>query len=209
MTSRQSPPSPPTKPLHRRVLGPLLAALGVHDFLMLYGEANLSRPLPEVRTGVPFDVALATQSDLDELLPLLPAAQQQACRSSIRFDSQCFLARHDGRIAGYSWYHPTLLSVLHLPIETLPPNIAYTFASYVLPEFRGKKLFQRLTVAVYDHARQEGRDFVCNLVERTNAASIAARQRLSVNFQPVRILALPGLGARFVGRRPQMGAAPA
>ena len=200
-----STPSAARKPLHRRLLGPVASALGVHDFLMLYGEADLARPLREIRPGLPFDVAMASRADLDELLPRLPPAQQQACRSSMGFDSQCFLARHDGRIAGYSWYHPTLLSIVHLPMETLPPTIAYTSASYVLPEFRGKKLFQRLTLAVYEHARQEGRGFVCNLVERSNAASIAARQRLSVEFQPVRIVAFPGLGARFVGRRPMMG----
>lgn len=191
------------------MLGPLLATLGFHDFLMFYGEADLAHALPEVRTGLPFDVTLAARADVDELLPLLPAAQQQACQASARFGSVCFLARHDGRIAGYSWYHPTLLSVRHLPIETLPPNVGYTFASYVLPEFRGKKLFQRLTVTVWDHARHEGRRFVCNLVERTNAASIAARRRLNVEFQPVHIRALPGRGARFVGQRPRMGASPA
>jgi GNAT superfamily N-acetyltransferase len=198
-------PSPPSKPVHRRLLGPVAAALGVHDFLMLYGEADLEGPFPEVVTRIPFDVSLATRDEIEGLLPLVPPEQQRACRSSARFDSTCVVARHDGRFAGYSWYHPTLLSVLHLPIETLPPGIGYTFASYVLPEFRGKKLFQCLTRAVWEHARDDGRSFICNLVERRNAASIAARKRLGVSFQPVRIVALPLLGARFVGRRPTMG----
>jgi hypothetical protein len=50
-----------------------------------------------------------------------------------------------------------------------------------------------LTEAVYCRLAKEGFRFCCNLVDRDNAPSIAARRRLGAVFHPAPILKLPGL----------------
>ena len=79
-----------------------------------------------IRVGLRIAQTIAASADLDELLPLLPPAQQHACRASMGFDSQCFLARHDGRIAGYEGadrifqkYHDSIIDS-HLPPPGTP-----------------------------------------------------------------------------------------
>ena len=190
-------PHRPPKPLVRRLLGPPLAAAGVHVFRMYRGERDLEEPLAEPAAGLDFEIADAGPDDLAELLDLVPDAQRAACRDAAGFGSSCMLARHAGRIAGYSWYDLRLLTVRHIRIAELPPDAGYTFASYVLPEFRGQKLFQLLTHRVYGTMRAAGRRRGWNLVERDNAASIAARERLGATFVPVTIVKLPGLRAIY------------
>jgi len=58
---------------------------------------------------------------------------------------------------------------------------------------------------VYTELRERGYGFAGNLVDRANAPSIAARRKLGAHFQRARILKLPGLRPRIIGRRFVMG----
>jgi hypothetical protein len=87
-------------------------------------------------------------------------------------------------------------------VQSLPPGGGYTYNSFVRPEFRGQRIFQCLTEAVYSKLEREGFQFCCNLVDRDNSPSIAARERLGAQFHAAPILKLPGLDPLPIRRLP-------
>jgi ribosomal protein S18 acetylase RimI-like enzyme len=192
----------------RRFLSDFLARLGIHFYDMYYGEIDLGRPLVEVEPSLEFEIGKASREDLPEILQVLNPERKRSFQHSIDIGSSCIVARYRGRIAGYSWCQQRVIDLAGLTVRELPAKVGYTYNSFVLPEFRGKKLFQRLTLAVYRDFREQGFSFVGNLVDRANTPSIAARQRLGVTFQSARFLKLPGLAPMELGKAIVIGAAP-
>ena len=119
--------------------------------------------------------------------------------------STCFVALHQGQVVGYSWVHRSVIELFGHRVARLSANGSYTTNGFVLPEYRGKKVFQCLTCAVYTRMKAEGYTFTCNLVDRGNVASITARANLGARFQETWILLLPWVGAVVLGRGFVMG----
>jgi len=92
--------------------------------------------------------------------------------------------------------------MLRSRVHALPPEGAYTYNSWVRPEYRGQKIFQCLTRTVYSELKKESFEFCCNLVDRSNAPSVAARRRLGAQFHAAPILELPGLNPLPLRRLP-------
>jgi ribosomal protein S18 acetylase RimI-like enzyme len=192
----------------RRLLSALAGRLGVHYYSLYYGEKDLTEPTPEVEPGVDIRIAETAAEDIDELERMRGGDARDLLRESIKIGSRCFVARCGDEPAGYSWVNDDVIDLLGMTLARLPEHVAFTYNSYVFPKFRGKKVFQCLTRAVYDDARRKGRRFVGNLVDRANAPSVAARRRLGAGFQDVRILKLPWLPPLILGRRFVIGGDP-
>ena len=181
------------RPLWIRSSSRVAALFGVRFYNMLYGERSLLDTLLNVEPPSDLVIREATAGDLELLSAALEPAQAESCRIAAAQRSRCFIALHGREIAGYSWLNTNDVFLLSWKVETLPPQGAYTYNSFVRPEFRGQKIFQCLTEAVYSKLEQEGFQFCCNLVDKNNKPSIAARQRLGAQFHAAPILKLPGL----------------
>ena len=68
-------------------------------------------------------------------------------------------------------------------------------------DFRGKKIFQCLTREMYIYLKNKGYRYACNLTEKNNAASIAARRNMGARIDTLRFLKLPGLPLKVFGHR--------
>ena len=185
----------------RLLLSRLAALFGVHFYDMLYGEKDLNLAIPEVESRIDVRIAEAAEDDVEELAALLDANGQRHLRRAVQLGGRCFVARCGGRIAGCSWVNAHVIDLVGMTVARLPDDVAYTYNSCVFPEFRGNRVFQCLTRAVYTDVKEKGGRFVCNLVDRRNAASIAARTRLGAQFQNARVLKLPGLRPLILGRK--------
>ena len=181
------------KPLWVRTSSRAAALFGVRFYNMLYGERSLLGALPRVEPPRTLQVREATARDLEQMGSELHPAQAEACRIAAGQDSRCVIALDGNEIAGYSWFNTCDIYLLSWRMQTLPAEGGYTYNSFVRPEHRGQKVFQCLTQAVYSRLAQEGFRFCCNLVDRDNTPSIAARRRLGAVFHPAPILKLPGL----------------
>lgn len=181
------------RPLWVRVASRTAAVFGVRFYNMLYGERTFGDAMQHIEPLPELIVRRATPSDLARLGTVFGPAQAESCRIATAQHSQCFVAVEGEEIAGYSWLNTHDIYLLSWKIQALPPQGGYTYNSFVRPEFRGRKIFQRLTEAVYSELEQEGFQFCCNLVDRDNAPSVAARKHLGAQFHAAPILKLPGL----------------
>lgn len=198
-------PETTTKPLWQRVASRTAGLFGVRFYTMLYGERSLVDPIVPIEARVDLDIRLATPADLDRLVAAMQPVDRRLAERAIENDSECLIGWHDTEIAGYSWLNRRRVLLLGEHLCDLPPEGGYTFFSYVWPAYRGKKVFQALTGAVYLYLQADGRRFCCNLVDRNNAGSIGARAKYGVAYQAAPCLKLPGTRPRVLGRRFQMG----
>lgn len=173
-------------------IGMQAARFGLWRLKLMYGERDVTEPIPEVRAGIGVEVRLATKDDLDSVDAAIASPEDlRLFRLSRESGAICFVAWVEGRPAGYSWLNLDALTLSCRVLRRLPPGYGYQCDSVVFPEFRGRKLFQKLSAAIYVYLREQGRRYACNLVARDNAASIEARRKLGATFRPVTILKFP------------------
>jgi hypothetical protein len=194
--------TPVRKPLWIRLASRTAGWFGVRFFNMLYGERSLVTPRPPVKPPPGLEIRSATPADLEALQSNLPAALARSCRNAVDHGSRCLVALSGSEIAGFSWLNTEGIYLSSWRLGSLPPAGAYTYNSFVLPTFRGQKIFQCLTESVYSKLEVEGFRFCCNLVDRHNAPSVAARRRLGAEFFAAPILKLPGLNPLPLRRLP-------
>ncbi len=197
-----SAPTRNRRPLWVRVASRTASLFGVRFFNMLYGERSLADAIQHVEPSPGLGIRLATPRDLELLQSELSEDQASSCRIAAAQQSRCFTAFAGEDIAGYSWFNTRMIYMLRWKVQALPPEGAYTYNSYVRPEFRGQKIFQRLTEAVYSELEKEGFEFCCNLVDRNNTPSVAARRRLGTQFHAAPFLKLPGMNLLPLRRLP-------
>ena len=197
--------STPHKPLIQRFASRIAALFGVHFYNLLYGEKSLLEKIETVMPAPEVRVDLAREVEIENLLRRLPPEQSRYCLTAREVGSECWIAWHGEEIAGYSWVNRQQVNLLGWYLFELPESGAYTYNSYVWPEYRGRKIFQLLTEAVYKHMQAEGFAFCGNLVDRSNAASIGARRIFGLVYQPAPVLKIPGRGPFVLGRLPELG----
>lgn len=197
--------STPQKRLIQRFASRIAAFFGVRFYNLLYGEKNLLQEIEAVSTTPEVRVDRARENDVEDLLNRLPVEQRGYCLTAKELGSECWIAWHGEEIAGYSWLNFEQVNLLGWRLFDLPESGAYTYNSYVMQEYRGRRIFQRLTETVYRHIRDEGFAFCGNLVDRSNAASIGARRRFGLIYQPAPVLKIPGRGPFILGRKPELG----
>lgn len=166
---------------------------GVRFYNMLYGERSLVDAVQTVEPPPGLEIRRAATQDLELLAAQLAPTQAESCSIAAAQQSRCLVAVVGQQVAGYSWLNTADIFLLRWKVQALPPQGGYTYNSFVRSEYRGQKIFQCLTEAVYSELRQEGLRFCCNLVDRDNAPSVAARKRLGAIFRAAPILKLPGL----------------
>lgn len=191
----------------RHHLGNLAGKLGFNFLHMYYGEKDLNEPIPNIQAPINVEISCANAEDLEQIKRLISPGQVRMIQSYTDFGDTCLVAKCDGEIAGYSWWNRSEIRYGAYTLVRLPENMGYTFGSFVFPEFRGKKIFQCLTCAVYSSLKAQGCEFCCNLVDQANGPSVGARRNLGATFQPVRILKLPLIRPRIIGRGFVMGRA--
>lgn len=189
----------------RRRLSNLAGACGFHLFQVYYSEKDLSQSIAEIDGPFGLQITSSLEQDIDNLIQLFDGEDAESLKMSDEAGSECVVARVGDEIAGFSWINRKYIYFSDMKICELPPQISYTYGSFVFPHFRGQNIFQCLTAHVYLMCKAEGFRYVCNVVDRENYASIAARSKFCVLLQPIHVLKLPVLGPLVVGRHFIMG----
>jgi len=165
----------------------------VHYYAMLYSEKSLVGGIEHIEAPDFLEVRAATGAELETILAGQSPDEAGISQRIVAAGGECLIAWRGGAMAGYSWIDRRQVLLLGNRVTDLPDEGAYTFNSYVWPDFRGRRVFQVLTESVYRLLAQEGFAFCCNLVDRNNAGSIGARLKFGVVTRPAPILKLPGV----------------
>lgn len=194
------------KLLLQRIASRIAGLFGIRFYNLYYVEKKLLTNTESVEPSVELKIRNANAKDLSYIIKLLGNSIRKEFEYAMAIGSTCYVALHDGKVAGYSWVNCRIIYLNGMHVVTLPDNGSYNTNSYVFPECRGQKVFQSLISRIYSDMKKEGCTFTANLVDKSNAPSIAARKRFSVNFQNAQILKLPGLKPIIVGKPFVMGA---
>ena len=141
---------------------------------------NLEVPFPLIPNPAGAVVEKYDYYDLDAVCAQINHAECQSyLRHGHRKGQQCFLARVNGALAGMTFisHNPVIARkrlVLHLKSDQ-----RYSGNSFVLPKFRGNKIFHHLKIESYRAQVPLGIRYVFNMVAIKNQASIRTHQNLS------------------------------
>jgi ribosomal protein S18 acetylase RimI-like enzyme len=193
------------KPLLQRAASRLAGFFGVRLYDLYYVEKNLLTEIEAVESPIELTIREATDQDLETIMDRLGPKIRQNFQNAGAIGSICFIALHQGNIAGYTWINRRYIDLVGHIAAALPAEGAYNYNSYVFPEYRGKRVFQSMIRLVYLKMKQENRKFAANLVDKDNQPSIAARERFGATFQSARFLKLPGCRPLIVGKKFIMG----
>ncbi len=175
----------------RTLLGHTLAPLGIRYYDLYYGQFSLGIPIAPVD-----GTATVSRAPADEIARLIrngDDALRASFERALAIESECWIAKVDGAVAGYTWINRACFDIVGLPAWPLPPGVAYHYQSYVFPAFRGRKVFQSMIAVVYEKLREEGWEIVANFVDTRNAPSIRARKKFGTKLSRTRILKLPAM----------------
>lgn len=180
--------------------------LGFRYYDMYYVERSLEKPIDAPPSRLALDISTATRADQEEILRLREA--RHARRLRFRFESRrtrCYVAKHQNALVGYSMISTGLMDItgldaVELPIRQMPDDTGLTHDAFVLPTFRGNRIFHSLLGHAYRERREEGLVRVCNLIDPANVWSLKVHLDMGNKIQRLKLLKLPAGGLRVVGQ---------
>ena len=89
----------------------------------------------------------------------------------------CVLALNKGRIIGYVWIMYYEFEISKNNLISLSKNRASTYNSFILKEFRGKRVRNSMDNYIYEILRKVGKEYLVCLIEKHNIASQKTRER--------------------------------
>lgn len=104
-------------------------------------------------------------------------------RRARKGDWQAYVARLDGRIVGATFISRGFIRCHSRHVHRLSEQERYSADTFVLPEFRGKKLFHLLKIYSYLDQRTAGIERIFNMPRATNAPSLRVHRNLGAQVQ--------------------------
>lgn len=173
-----------------KLLRRILRVFCIKAYQYYYFEKDLTEAITPVTPMLPIDVRKAGKEDINTLLNALSKYEDCITRNQ-KYSSICYIAWYKDQIAGFTWLNTKLILVGEYIIGNLGPEGVFGFDSYILPEFRGKKVFTALIATGYSEMQEQGYKFGCNLTSVHNPPAIRARERFSAKRKRIYVIFLP------------------
>ena len=143
-------------------------------------ELDLNDSIPKFSSELKLSYRFATKEDIDlmnyENYNYDEKAKKYAEERLKKGDS-CVLALNNSRIIGYVWIIYDNLEISKMNFISLSKNRASTYNSFVLKEFRGKKVRNLMDNYIYEMLRKAGKRYLVCVIEKDNIASQKTRER--------------------------------
>ena len=175
--------------------------VGVRYFDLLYCEYCLCADISAVTTDLQVHSTLLDSAEVASLASNMDTQFGRVVEHYIDAGSQCVAARLNDELVAYNWFNLEKMFLADFDVRPLPTGGVYSHGGYVWPAYRGHRLFQYLCAEIYQHAKNLGREFVGNFVDRRNLPSIKVRENLGTRFQPVLLLKIGGLAPIYLTKR--------
>jgi len=139
-------------------------------------------PLPEEGTTCETDSDLVFRvATRDELLkattnPLLNMSKRFV-EDALERGHKCIAAFDGNDLVGYSWRSVSETLLNHSVKVQFPEELVYHYKSFVLPDYRGKRILEGVKRVHFDSSTYQGRSSGFNCVEYSNYASLKASSK--------------------------------
>lgn len=185
--------SPKNKPAVQVVAGRIARFFGIRFYDLYYGEKNLLSPPKSAVPSLPSEVRLATPGDLDRIICQVAGDTCTVFDHNNAIDSRCYVAFHEGAIAGYLWVNENVIDLLGMHIADLPPKSSFVHSLMVFPEHRRKGMFQYLFGAACKEMYTAGFHRVTCLVDKANRPAVEAFKHEGMEFHNAPVLKIAGI----------------
>ena len=133
----------------------LLAELGYRRLLLV--ERTLDQPVADFTPGLPVDVAMLAQDELDDYLVFRPGTTRREIADRLRSGHMCVVARREGRIVAAAWIavQPVWVSFLGCRIDVTPDE-GHIYDKFTLPAYRGHGISNAVRTFHLKHLQRAG-----------------------------------------------------
>lgn len=151
----------------------------VHQTLFVFG-ALLTKLSFKATSKVEIDVRLAQNDDK----PLLRLAKRSRfgvarARKMLKAGHLCFLAEKNGDVVSFTWFSFDDVYIHELErIMRINSDSVYAYGSYVVPEYRGLRIFPETFVEGLDYLFQNGIIQIYSLINPRNIPSQRAVKKI-------------------------------
>lgn len=146
-----------------------LRPLGYLDLSVVY-RLDLTKSLPEFQARIPIDITIGDESHIPTLVSWNDYHTVESLRDRMRSGSLCFLAWHNGELAGHDW-----LALRPVRDDSYIANIdgssVYGLDAMTHPDFRGNGIHTALLAHMLAYAKARGYRHIYTRVNAMNAAS--------------------------------------
>jgi SAM-dependent methyltransferase/ribosomal protein S18 acetylase RimI-like enzyme len=154
-------------------------------------EILLADDDPIAAARIPLEFSFLDERQLDEYNAFRRPLSRDRAQQSLARGEKCFVARHDGRIAGTCWAATGRAWSGYLSTwVSLAPDEAYAYDAFTAPEFRGQRVFPALTREIRDFYRSRGLRRIIGFTVPENAASMSS----VAAYRPVGVIGRIGAG---------------
>jgi SAM-dependent methyltransferase/ribosomal protein S18 acetylase RimI-like enzyme len=149
----------------------LLSQCGYRRLLLL--ERALDQPVADFAPGLPVDVAMLAQDELDDYLVFRPGTTRREIAGRLRSGHLCFVARHEGRIVAAAWIamQPVWVPFLGCRIDVTPDE-AHIYDKFTLPAYRGHGISNAVRAHHLKHLQRAGLRRATGAVLPENVSSL-------------------------------------
>jgi hypothetical protein len=183
-----------SRPVWQTIAGRLARIFGIRFYDMYLAHRNLSPSAEPSARPRPCEVRLATDQDLETIASLLGGETRDDFDRYKSIGSRCYVADQDSKIAGCLWVNHHVVELKGMRLAKVPAGHTFTHGAFVLPEFRGQRMYRYLRDAVCGELYKSGFGSVACLVDKANHLSIRVLQQEGMEFYSANILKLPVIG---------------
>ena len=171
---------PETLNAHESLLAKAIKHARPRLFHWIVFRRDLEVPFPDLPNPAG---AIVERYDYHDLEAVCAQFNHERCNIYLRHGQrkghQCFLAKVDGALAGMTFISYDRVRARKQIVLRLESDQRYSGNSFVLPKFRGNKIFHHLKIDSYRAQIPEGVRNIFNMVAIDNQASIRTHQNLA------------------------------
>ena len=143
-------------------------------------ELDLDSTVPKFTSELVLSYKLATKKDIDAMNYenyFYDEKAKKYAEERLKKGDACVLALNNTNIIGYVWMMYDGLEISKNNFVSLSKNRASTYNSFILKEFRGKKVRNLMDDYVIDIFRKAKKRYIVCIIDKDNTSSIKTRER--------------------------------
>ena len=148
---------------------------------MIIVEIDLKKPVKKIVPQIELSFRLASEEDIDfmeEKRHMMSQKRKKHSKDRLQKGDKCVLAMHNGDIVGYLWEMKDAMELSQFNLISLPENKVYLYNSYVVKEFRGKRVNAAMRQYFDDLLIDEGKTSIVATISKNNEPSLKSVARM-------------------------------
>jgi len=164
-------------------------------------ELDLEKCVPRADSKIELSLRWGSKEDIDSMNEENYGYDQHGKNySKERLDKgdKFLLALHNGKIVGYIWAMKDKMELSEFNHISLPFNRVYTYNTFVLKEYRGKRVQGAMYTYLINTLRRDGKRFAVDLTNTNNKSALEIKNKYRGEFKIIgRVIQIRFLGLKY------------